>query len=119
MDFVVTNFHDEYQAFYLGVPKPPFREWTLESGLARSSHSYVGWRVSFLDYDNDGNQDLLIVNGHVTESIELARKDNIKYKQPPLLLRNRGQAFFEDVKEQAGCLLLAATQREAWLWGPR
>jgi enediyne biosynthesis protein E4 len=101
VDFVVTNFHDEQHALYLGDAKLRFREWTLESGLARFSHPYVGWGVGFLDHDNDGNQDLLIVNGHVTESIELARKD-IKYKQPPLLLRNRGGAVFEDVRERAG-----------------
>jgi len=101
VDFVVTNFHDEQHALYLGASQLPFREWTLESGLARFSHPYVGWGVGFLDYDNDGNQDLLIVNGHVTESIELARKD-VTYKQPPMLLRNRGQAVFENMKEEAG-----------------
>ncbi|MBM3800758.1 MAG: CRTAC1 family protein [Acidimicrobiia bacterium] len=100
-DFVVTNFHDEHHGLYLGTAKLPFQETTKVSGLARFSQPYVGWGVGFLDYDNDSNLDLLIVNGHVTDTIEFARKD-IKYKEPPLLLRNRGEAVFENVKAEAG-----------------
>lgn len=101
VDFVVTNFHDEHHGLYLSSPKLPYQEWTRASGLARFTQPYVGWGVGFLDYDNDGNLDLLIVNGHVTDTIELARKD-IKYKEPPLLLRNQGQAVFENMKAGAG-----------------
>jgi enediyne biosynthesis protein E4 len=100
-DFVVTNFHDEHHALYLSSPKLPFRDWSRESGLARFTRPFVGWGVGFVDYDNDGDLDLMIANGHVTDTIELARKD-IQYKQRPLLLRNQGQALFEDLGGQAG-----------------
>jgi hypothetical protein len=37
----------------------------LQAGLAVNPH-YVGWGVALVDLDNDGWQDVLQVNGHVT-----------------------------------------------------
>ena len=61
----------------------------------------MGWGVRFIDYDNDGHQDLIIVNGHVTRTIELARRD-ITYRQLPLLLGNDGRGTLQDLAERAG-----------------
>src|SRR5262249_30201606 len=60
-----------------------------------------GWGAHFLDYDNDGLLDLMIVNGHVIEVIEKLRS-GVMYKEKPLLLRNTGDAVFEDVSSKAG-----------------
>ena len=54
-----------------------------------------------MDYDNDGNLDLLIVNGHINQVIEATRVD-VKYQEPPLLLHNDGNGVFRDMREQAG-----------------
>jgi hypothetical protein len=61
----------------------------------------VGWGVHFLDYDNDGLLDLMIVNGHIIEGIE-ASMPQVQYKEQPLLLHNTGNAVFEDVSSTAG-----------------
>jgi hypothetical protein len=61
----------------------------------------VGWGTHFLDYDNDGLLDLMIVNGHVIEMIEQLRAE-VKYKEQPLLLHNSGNAVYEDVSSKAG-----------------
>ena len=100
-DFVVTNFHDEFHALYRNGGKFPYRELSRSSGLSRFTVPYVGWGVRFIDFDNDGHQDLIIVNGHVTRTIELARRD-ITYLQPPLLLGNDGRGKLQDLAEQAG-----------------
>jgi hypothetical protein len=57
--------------------------------------------VHFLDYDNDGRLDLMIVNGHVIEVIE-SLQPTVKYKERPLLLHNSGSTKFEDVSAKAG-----------------
>ena len=100
-DFVVTNFHDEFHALYRNGGTFPFRELSRSSGLTRFTVPYVGWGVRFIDYDNDSHQDLMIVNGHVTRTIEQARRD-ITYLQLPLLLDNDGQGRLTDLAERAG-----------------
>ncbi len=57
--------------------------------------------VAFLDYDNDSDPDLVIVNGHVSQTIELSRGD-IHYRQPPLLLANVGDLKFRNLASRAG-----------------
>jgi hypothetical protein len=100
-DFVVTNFHDEFHALYVNPGSFPFRERSRQSNLAGFTRPYVGWGVKFFDYDNDGDLDLIVSNGHVTDTIELVRKD-IRYRQPPLLLANDGHGVFRDARTDAG-----------------
>ncbi len=100
-DFVVTNFNDEYHSLFLNPGSFPYNDSTVRSRLAGYTKWYVGWGTHFIDYDNDGNLDLVIVNGHINQVIELTRHD-VTYKEPPLLLRNAGRGIFERVGEQAG-----------------
>ena len=100
-DFVVTNFNDEYHALYMNLGRFPYQERTSESGLAQFTQSFVGWGTRFIDYDNNGRLDLMIVNGHINEIVELTRVD-VKYREPPLLLRNKGRARFENIGAAAG-----------------
>jgi hypothetical protein len=100
-DFVVTNFDNEYHALYLSTGKLPYREATAPAGLARATRPYVGWGVRFLDFDNDGWLDLLIVNGHLHRQIALSNR-NVTYREPPLLLANNSKGVFERVGARAG-----------------
>jgi len=100
-DFVITNFNDQYHSLLVGANSLLYEDRTLESGLARYSKTFVGWGVHYIDFDNDGNLDLLIVNGHINEAIEATRVD-VKYKEPPLLLRNKGNGSYDDFRESAG-----------------
>jgi len=100
-DFVVTNFNDEYHSLFLNPGSFPYEDWTVRSRLAGYTRPYVGWGTQFLDYDNDGHLDLLIVNGHINPVIELTRAD-VKYKEPPLLLRNNGKGVFQTMNDAGG-----------------
>lgn len=66
-DIVVTNFNYEFQSLFLNRGVFPFEDRTEASRLAQLTRPYVGWGVHFLDYDNDGLLDLMIVNGHIIE----------------------------------------------------
>lgn len=100
-DLAVTNFHDEYHTLWRHSGGFPFDNLTHSSGLARHTRTYVGWGVQMLDFDNDRDLDLMIVNGHVNQMIELTRRD-VTYKERPLLLANDGRGTFEDISSEAG-----------------
>jgi hypothetical protein len=100
-DFVMTAFDGEYHSLFLNRGKFPFDDWTIPSGLAHLTVHYVGWGAHFLDYDNDGSMDLMIVSGHVNKIVEQTRA-NVTYKEPPLLLRNNGKGVFLDMHASAG-----------------
>jgi hypothetical protein len=101
-DIVVTNFNFEFHSLFLNPGKFPFEDGTRASQLAALTRSNVGWGAHFLDFDNDGRLDLMIVNGHVNEVIE-SLQPQVKYKERPLLLHNAGGgAVFEDVSSSAG-----------------
>jgi hypothetical protein len=100
-DFVVTTFNSEYHSLFMNPGSFPFDDWTIPSSLGFLTMSYVGWGTHFLDYNNDGIMDLLIVNGHVNKIVELTRPD-VTYKELPLLLRNDGKGSFHNMERMAG-----------------
>ena len=102
-DFIVTDFNDETHALFLNTGGLAFREWTRESGLAALTHSFVGWGAHFIDFDNDGNLDLVLVNGHINQVIEKTRVD-VSYKERPLLAINKGKGVFRNAGDAAGAV---------------
>jgi enediyne biosynthesis protein E4 len=99
--FVITNFNDEHHVLFVNPGHFPLEERTVQSGLAGLTRTFVGWGTHFVDYDNDGNLDLMIVNGHINEVIEQTRRD-VSYREPPLLLRNSGGGVFRNMEKLAG-----------------
>lgn len=100
-DFVVTNFNDEYHSLFLSGHRLLYGDGTIASRMAALTRPYVGWGVRFLDFDNDGDLDLLIANGHINRVIEMTRRD-VTYEQPVLLLDNNGRGAFTNLNQLAG-----------------
>jgi enediyne biosynthesis protein E4 len=93
-DIVVTDLSNERYMLFHNNGDGTFTDITNSSGLGSASLAYSGWSTHFLDYDNDGWKDLFVVQGHVLDTIELTAP-NLKYKQPPLLLRNVSNHFLK------------------------
>jgi enediyne biosynthesis protein E4 len=89
MDLFVTNLNHELYAFYLNRHDETFDDIAGPSGVANATKLMSGWGLKFFDYDNDGNLDLLIANGHPDDLIEKIY-DNVTYREPLLLFRNHG-----------------------------
>jgi hypothetical protein len=109
----VTNFSDEYNAFYRHQKEFLFTDASFATQTARAGLPFVGWGAGFLDYDNDGWPDLLVVNGHVYPQVDRLR-GALTYRQPKLLYRNRGDGTFAEVAAAAdGALTRPGASRGA------
>ncbi|MFN8007723.1 MAG: CRTAC1 family protein [Terriglobia bacterium] len=97
LDLVVTNYDLETNALYHNEGKFQFNDQRWPSGVAKADHRFLGFGTGFIDFDNDGDLDLFIVNGHVLDNIEQLR-EGFTYAQPNQLLENRGGTFFENLE---------------------
>ena len=99
-----TNFSDERETLYRSRGHGDFEDVTIAAGLGRNTR-YVGWGCGFFDFDNDGRQDLLLVNGHVFPEVDRLNID-IHYRDHAILYRNLGSGKFADLSESAGPAIL-------------
>lgn len=77
-----------------------FSERGLAAGVAGPTHLLTGYGVAFLDFDNDGALDLFQANGNMMDNVSLYF-DNVTYREPAQLFRNRGDGTFEEVTGRA------------------
>jgi len=96
LDIVVTNYDLETNGLYRNEGDWLFSDERWPAGLAKTDRFLLGFGTAFFDFDNDGDQDLLIVNGHVLDNAEQVR-DEIRYAQPIQLLENRQGRFSENL----------------------
>jgi hypothetical protein len=97
LDLVVTNYDLETNALYRNEGRWQFSDQRWPAGVAKADHRFLGFGTGFFDFDNDGDRDLLIVNGHVLDNVELIR-EGFTYAQPNQLLENRGGVFSENAE---------------------
>ncbi len=83
LDLWVTNFVDESSALYRNMGGKFFQHVSRTTGLTMLGEMYVGFGTRFADIDLDGDQDLIVVNGHV-----FSHPAKASTHQVPLLLRN-------------------------------
>ena len=100
-DVHITNFADDFNVLYHNQDGTSFSDVSFKAGVAQPSVPFLGWGTDFLDYDNDGWLDLLVVNGHVYPAVD--RTDwNTSYAQRALLFRNLAGKRFEETGAAAG-----------------
>jgi enediyne biosynthesis protein E4 len=91
-DIVVTDLSNERYRLFRHNGDGSFRDLTNVSGVGAATLPFSGWSTRFFDYDNDGWKDIFVAQGHVMDTIEKTAP-NLKYLQPPLLLRNESGRF--------------------------
>jgi hypothetical protein len=99
-DIFYTAFSRQYNPLFHNLGKLLFEDWTQKAGLP-SSIETLGFGAKIFDYDNDGNLDIYVTNGHVTDNIKLY-DPQLSYRQTDLLYRNTGGGHFRDVSAQSG-----------------
>jgi hypothetical protein len=97
---VVTNFSSEMLGLYVPAGKGVYTDRAPRSELGRVSRLTLGFGCFFFDADLDGLLDLLVVNGHIDDSV--ARTGRVHYAESPHLFHNRGGGSFADVSQAVG-----------------
>jgi hypothetical protein len=109
LSLVSTDFADDYNLLFRNDGTGMFDEVAYKAGIAESSIPFVGFGDGFLDYDNDGWKDLLIVNGHVYPQVDQHPEWGISYAQRPLLYHNLKNGKFAVVPPVEGTGLARVT----------
>ncbi len=104
MDVFISHFSDEYAVLYRNDGAMNFTDVSHAAGVNRSTVPFVGWGDAFVDLDNSGWLDLVLVNGHVYPQVDNARLGTA-YKEPKIVFQNQRNGTFKDVSAQAGAAL--------------
>jgi hypothetical protein len=100
IDLCEANVDQEMYSLYHNDKNEVFSDAALPTGIGAATRLMSGWGLKFFDYDNDGNIDLLLCNGHPDDRVE-QRVPNVKYAEPMLLFRNDGKSFV-NVSQRSG-----------------
>lgn len=101
VDLYVTNFYREPNTLYRNEGQGSFADATAAAGLAAPTLDFLGWGTKFFDWDNDGDLDLFVVNGHVYPQVARGEA-GIAYAQRNQLFVNEGDGRFAEVEGGPG-----------------
>jgi hypothetical protein len=104
-DVFTSNFMNDTNTLHANQGGLLFLDWTQRYGLGLVSRPFVGWAAGFFDFDHDGDEDLVVFNGH-TYPPEITDARGWMHAQVPLLFR-REKARFERVEPAEGGAWLA------------
>src|SRR5437660_261244 len=102
LDLCVANVDHESFALFHNNKDETFTDVAIRTGIDAWTSRLSGWGLKFFDYDNDGNLDLLLFNGHPDTMVE-KRMQDVTYREPMLLIRNRGSGL-KNVSAESGAI---------------
>lgn len=94
-DLFLTHYYQDQNTLYLNQGKHLFKDASYESRIRATSLQTIGFGTVPIDYDNDGDFDLFVTNGHVLG------KHIPPFRFSPQLLSNQDLKF-QDVGQSAG-----------------
>jgi len=106
IDLFLTHLFQETNTLYIGKGEGRYGDATLGSGLGQASINFTGFGTALMDYDLDGDLDLLVVNGRVLRSTlrpGVALNDHwAAYAEENHLYQNDGSGRFTAASEACG-----------------
>jgi len=99
-DLMVANVDHEMYSLYRNNKDGTFDDVAAAAGIGAATGMMSGWGLKFFDFNNDGDLDLLLCNGHPDLTIE-AHHHEIKYREPMLLFEGDGNSW-KNVSGQCG-----------------
>jgi len=100
-DIYITHLDFELNRLYLNHKDGTFDDDTFRSGIGNKAITLSGVSMKFMDYDNDGWDDILQLNGAMLDNVNLYHSE-VTYKEPLLMFRNLGKGQFAKVSDSLG-----------------
>jgi hypothetical protein len=100
-DLFVSNFAEDFSTLYRNLGDGLFEDQSEQTGVGPATWKALSWGAAFADFDNDGDLDLAIANGHIYPQVDRHPEIVGTFAQRNLLLENRGGTF-HDVTAAAG-----------------
>ncbi len=100
LDIFRTNFSDDTSTLYRNNGDGSFTDRTFAAGIGLNTR-YLGWGAAWIDYDNNGWRDLLLVNGHVYPEVDTYKLGS-DYREPKVLYHNNGNGTLTDISARGG-----------------
>ncbi|HVN19004.1 MAG TPA: CRTAC1 family protein [Dongiaceae bacterium] len=101
VDVYITHLDFELNRLYRNNQDGTFIDDTFSSRIGNKAVLLSGVAAKFLDYDNDGWNDILQLNGAMLDNVSLYHGE-VSYKEPLLMYRNLGKGEFEKVSDALG-----------------
>ncbi len=108
----VGNFSKEMVGVYRYGGGGLFVDRAAVSKIGQPTLLTLTFGLFLFDVDLDGDLDLFVANGHISEEIEQV-EDGIRFRQPAQLFLNRGDGLFDEVHRDTGPLALPMVARGA------
>ena len=100
IDLLLTTVDHEMFSIYRNEDGEIFEDLAIPSGIGMATIRFSGMGSRFFDYDNDGEIDLILSNGHPDTAVNQFVSD-VTYAMRMLLFRNTGKKW-ENVSERSG-----------------
>ncbi|MDF1701115.1 MAG: CRTAC1 family protein [Planctomycetota bacterium] len=97
LDIFITNFSHDWNNLYIAKQVGGeggavyFKDRGLQT-MGQQVYYDLSWGCGWYDFDNDGDQDLYVANGHVYKEIDLFEKTGTAYEQLNALFENMDAA---------------------------
>jgi hypothetical protein len=95
MDIVVTNFELETNGLYRNLGAGTFSDNRFIAQIAEPSLNFLAFGVDFADFDQDGDLDLVVANGHINDNAAELLPGS-QYAQRNQVFENLGNGRFRE-----------------------
>jgi hypothetical protein len=108
LDIFVNNFSEDFSTLYKGLGHAFYADVSRETGVGPITFHDLKWGAALADFDNDGDLDLAIANGHIYPQVDKHPELVGTYRQHNRLLENRriggapGEPLYRDATAEAG-----------------
>lgn len=100
-DLFVTSYSGQLPILFQNSGQYGFEDVTLRTRAGSAVVEHANWGSSLADFDNDGDRDLLIANGHLMKQIHDVEQMT-DFRVANTLMENAASGIFTDVTSSAG-----------------